>query len=87
MPSQYIRTCKSCGQVWYSLVSRENKLTSKKTSYKVEVCWRTCDVLDCGGRGKAQRNRDAVDSELTNLRRCPKCGSSNYNQEIEKFKK
>jgi predicted nucleic-acid-binding Zn-ribbon protein len=85
MPEQYVRTCKSCGNTWYSLLSREKKLTAMKSSYNMEVCCRTCDFFDCGGRAKAEGNKNSVDHELSNLQKCPKCGSSNYVQITQKF--
>jgi len=36
MVKEYKRTCKNCGQVWHSLVSREKKLKRDKTSYGIQ---------------------------------------------------
>ncbi len=85
MPKQYVRTCKSCGNTWYSLVSREQKLIGQKWSYGSELCCSTCDPFTCS-TAKVRGNKNVVETEINNLRKCPKCGSSNYVQTIQKFK-
>ena len=86
MYSQYKRTCKACGKVWYSLKSREDELKSKVGC--CGGCGNTC--YTCGDKSaefQAERNKDATESEIAKLQKCPDCHSGVYRQEIENFYK
>jgi DNA-directed RNA polymerase subunit RPC12/RpoP len=87
MVKEYKRTCKNCGQVWHSLVSRERQLRVNKAAYGMQTVGGYMQQLGtCGmcGRHTAQtaRNQDALGMELDRLQRCPNCGSKNYFEEI-----
>jgi hypothetical protein len=88
MVKEYKRTCKNCGQVWHSLLSRERELGTKKTGYNLQTVGGTMQACGtcgmCGGRQISQtsRNADAIDAELDRLKRCPNCSSRNYNEEV-----
>ena len=75
--SEYRRKCRACTTIWHSLVSREVQLEKQKQSGE-------CDqVMMCGSAEmQAKRNIQATHDEMTRLRQCPKCGSSNFNEEI-----
>lgn len=78
---EYRRTCAACGKVWHSLVSREAEIerTNRTTNWM---------RLGAGLSGQsstllqANRNLDANESTLAQIRQCPNCLSSNYRQEI-----
>ena len=76
---EYQRTCKNCGKVWHSLVSRERQLKGKEFCSNCDVVAQCCNP---SAQLQAERNRDASQSELSRLQRCPNCGSSNYYEEI-----
>jgi hypothetical protein len=84
---EYKRKCKQCGKVWHSLVSREEQV---KNSIKSSQCHKSvaaCGMcsgnwLAFGPATQAERNIEASQSELDRLRKCPKCGSMNYKEEI-----
>ncbi len=81
MSQEYQRQCQACGKVWHSLVSREKQIASDNKS-------NTCNVIaqGCGCNPAAQlqakRNAEANQSEIANLKKCPQCGSANYNERI-----
>ena len=85
---EYRRTCRNCGKIWHSLVSRENKLSFRATTTKIGVCGSQMQSASCcfmcGGSKTAQleRNVDAVGSELNRLKSCPECGSKNYSEDL-----
>jgi hypothetical protein len=76
---EYRRECRQCGQVWHSLMKREAELARKESDSKTDVC---CNCCDPNAQLQAKRNRDATQSELTRLKMCPKCQSSNYKETI-----
>jgi tetratricopeptide (TPR) repeat protein len=81
---EYRRTCGNCGKVWHSLVQREKKIESGIQFDKTFCLCNTCS----GGKSsdavisQSKRNIDAQSSTLDDLRKCPNCGSINYNEEI-----
>ena len=90
---EYRRTCKNCGKVWHSLVSRERELNLRATTSKLsEIGTRmqaaSCCFM-CGDRGAAQygRNVDATKNEIERLKSCPNCLSKNYTEEIIPYEK
>lgn len=80
---EYKRTCKQCGKVWHSLADRETKLETEKSSANCNMCL-------MAGTGNAsydsslqnQRNVQGLQSELSRLRQCPECLSSNYEETL-----
>ncbi len=84
---EYKRKCKQCGKVWHSLVSREDEINK---SLRNTGCGQFVSALGmCGGRWEAlgssaqySRNADALKEELNRLRKCPKCNSIDYKEEI-----
>jgi hypothetical protein len=76
---EYRRTCQQCGTIWHSLVSRENQISS---SSQCSFCLMGTSIGNSGAYGQHQRNKQASESELDRLKKCPKCGSANYVEEI-----
>ena len=90
---EYKRTCRNCGNIWHSLVSREGILIFQKTSSELGACGSgmqsasTCFMCGGGKFAQYQRNAEATDSELDRLRSCPECGSKNYSEELMTYEK
>ena len=81
---EYKRTCKECGKVWHSLVSREQQvITELENNFSNGLCSACC----CQDGSQYIRNKEANESELNPLKKCPECQSSNYNEEIITFEK
>jgi|SRR5687767_1892798 len=76
---EYRRTCRQCGKVWHSLVSRETQI---KRSENAKVCNVIAQCCNPAAQLQASRNVDANRSEITRLRQCPICSSANYNEVI-----
>ena len=77
---EFRRTCRACGTVWHSLVSREKQV---KTSGCLDSCM-MCGSSTSNPSAQAQysRNVDASGTELHRLRTCPRCGSSAYDEQV-----
>lgn len=73
---EFRRTCQQCGTVWHSLVEREAQLGKEGGCNRCMMC------VDLPRGAQWDRNRDAVESELCRLKKCPNCGSTNYVEEI-----
>jgi rubredoxin len=97
--SEYRRKCKLCGKVWHSLVSREGDIKKNITGnkclqYLTGSAWvcSSCGSM-CGsplwllGLSHSDRNVQAQETELDRLKKCPKCGSNNYIEEILYYEK
>jgi hypothetical protein len=74
---EYRRTCKRCGAVWHSLVSRERKVKRDETLNNCQVV--TCDPTQ---QKLAKANLQSSERELDRLRKCPNCQSSLYDEEL-----
>ena len=75
---EYKRTCKECGKVWHSLVSRE-EMIQKQFGYKTSPC--------CVETETDRKISQACPPWLHEYRRCPNCQSYNYKEEIITFEK
>jgi hypothetical protein len=76
--AEYRRTCKGCGKVWHSLEAREKDIQKNIKTNAFAGC------AFCGNpfaQLQANRNVSAGQEELTRLRKCPNCGSSNFKEE------
>ncbi len=89
---EYKRKCNQCGKVWHSLASREKEIEKKIRSGTCDELTATCGM--CGGNWsalgastQAKRNRAANESDLERLKKCPKCGSSDYKEEVVTYAK
>ena len=89
---EYKRTCNECGKIWHSLISRESKIQGDLKSNKCDSLTAACGM--CGGNWsalgaseQAKRNEHALSDEMTRLRKCPECGSSNYTEEVIIYEK
>jgi hypothetical protein len=83
---EYKRTCLQCGKVWHSLASREKYLEKEKK-------WNDCNMCasafgSAGGNShsletwtQTKRNEHALNNEISKLKQCPNCMSSNYTEE------
>ena len=76
--AEYKRVCNECGKVWHSLVEREKIIQDKMTSNFCLMCG-TCNSND-SAFAQHNRNLDANANTLTDLRKCPECGSGNYTE-------
>ena len=83
---EYKRKCNQCGKIWHSLVSDEKSLKSG-TILDALVGIGTGLSGDLGASTQSRRNAQAQEEKATSLKRCPKCGSSDYTEEIITFKK
>ena len=83
---EYKRKCNECGKVWHSLVSREKKLSESETCSNCVQGFTACGG-NLGAATQAQRNADANSKNLEKLRKCPKCGSRNYEEEVIIYEK
>ena len=79
MAREYRRTCRRCGKIWHSLVSRENKIKRDKNCTQCDIAGSGCNP---SARMQAKRNLQASESDIGRLRRCPNCQSSSYDEEI-----
>jgi len=84
---EYQRTCRHCGKVWHSLVSRERSLSLRRTGAVLGECGSQMQSASlcfmCNfGAPQYGRNADATTSEIDRLRSCPACGSKNYSEKI-----
>ncbi len=86
--AEYRRTCRACGKVWHSLVSREKEITNRDlqdalTGFTGAVTGcQTCGMCGTSTMAQADRNRAANKSELQRLKSCPNCSSANYTEEL-----
>jgi len=79
------RTCSRCGQVWFSLASREKSLQS---SASCNTCQSGCMACsDLWVSTAAEHNAQTDYNELSRLRRCPRCGSSSYRERLVRHPK
>jgi len=85
---EYKRKCKECGKVWHSLVGREKEI---KSSVNSNTCLSAGEAMSCCGNmgtaAQAGRNADAQKDVLDKLKKCPECGSSNYEETIISYEK
>lgn len=83
---EYKRKCNQCGKVWHSLLSREEKMKQQSKSDS----W-VQGLTACGGdlqtASQSQRNREAKEQTLADLKKCPSCGSGDYTEEIIAYDK
>jgi hypothetical protein len=81
---EYKRKCNECGKVWHSLEGREKEVQKNIKNNAFSQC------AFCGNPGaqlQAKRNVEAGQSELERLKKCPNCGSMNYNEEVIIYEK
>ena len=83
---EYKRKCNQCGKVWHSLVDREKQL---EEGVKCDACIQTSTALsgNLGSATQSKRNVAAGQNSLESLRKCPKCGSQNYKEDIISYEK
>lgn len=89
---EYKRKCKECGKVWHSLVSREEKISKDLKSNTCNKQVSGCGMMGgnwtaLGSATQAERNEQALQSEIDRLKKCPECGSQNYKEEIIIYEK
>lgn len=76
---EYRRTCRSCGKIWHSLLSRERQLNYQEFSSSCDSVAHCCNP---SARLQAQRNQHDNQAEIVRLKRCPECNSSNYDEVV-----
>lgn len=83
---EYKRKCKECGKMWHSLASREEQI---EKDVRCNACVQGSTA--CGGNlaaaTQSKRNVETQEDLLNKLRKCPKCGSTNYKEEIIIYEK
>ena len=89
---EYRRECHRCGKVWHSLVKREEELNRRQSMNEPSdccCCGSSTETNCCGGETKKSKdtrqkrlNADPSYSELTRLKKCPDCHSTNYKEII-----
>lgn len=83
---EYKRKCNQCGKVWHSLV-KEERMLGRNVLFDSLISVGTAIEGNIGASTQASRNTDANRSSLSNLKKCPNCGSADYTEEIISFKK
>lgn len=81
---EFKRICQQCKKVWHVLEEREKKIQSDK---KFNSCQQSLNCCSSGAALQAKRNVEAGETELDKLRKCPNCGSSNYEEEVITYAK
>jgi RNA polymerase subunit RPABC4/transcription elongation factor Spt4 len=82
---EYKRTCRMCGKVWHSLVSREKGLGTQQACYGCQMCANIGS--GSGSFEQTTHNFDTIKQEADRLKMCPQCGSTNYSEEILNYDK
>ena len=83
LTKEYKRKCNRCGKVWHSLVSDEKSLKSQSVANA---------LIGLGSIGStfsglySNKSLDTSD-KLSNLKKCPECGSQDYSEEIIEFER
>ena len=75
LKSELKRTCKNCGNVWFSSKTRENKIAISSAAVGLDA---TCS---CCSRGYKRQKSDDLKGSLEKLHACSKCGSKQYDEE------
>jgi len=83
---EYKRKCNQCGKVWHSLIAREKAIENVSTCDACVQGSSACNG-DLQTATQSQRNREAKQTTLQDLRRCPECGSANYTEKIITYEK
>ena len=83
---EYKRKCRQCGKRWYSLVNREKEI-NRDIGCNACVGVGTALNGNLGASTQSARNTDAQTDLLDKLHKCPKCGSTNYFEEIIAYEK
>jgi ribosomal protein S27AE len=85
---EYKRTCKECGKVWHSLLSREKEINrGVHTNNCVSFGEAASCCGDMGAATQAGRSADAQKDLLDKLKKCPNCGSRNYDEKMISYEK
>lgn len=90
--AEYKRTCNQCGKVWHVLAEREKYLEREKKYNNCNMCATAFGTAggnsgSWGAWTQTQRNEHALESEMTRLKQCPNCGSSDYTETIIEYEK
>ena len=81
---EYKRKCNQCKKVWHVLEDREKQLES---NVRQNNCYQGTFCCNPNASLQAKRNVEAGQSDLDELRKCPKCGSSDYKEEVISYDK
>jgi len=76
---EFKRICNECGQVWHSLKNREDALKKEEND---SACQTSLMACSCRPEATAQYNRNkmAAQTDLNSMKKCPKCGSTNFKE-------
>lgn len=83
---EYKRKCNECGKVWHSLASREEQI---EKDFKSNNCIQGLTACggDLGAATQSKRSAEASQDLLDKLKKCPDCGSKNYDEEVLIYEK
>lgn len=83
---EYKRTCRNCSTVWHISVEESKKLEelSKTNSILGGI---TALSGNLTASAQATRNKDAHKEKLREQKKCPECGSQNFDEEVVTYDK
>jgi len=84
---EYKRKCQECGKIWHSNLKNEKHLNTTAGLNALAGLSNIFFGNSASTTAQYTRNVNAQSSEITNLKKCPSCGSTNYSEGIIKFKK
>jgi hypothetical protein len=77
---EFKRKCNECGKMWHSLASREVQIEHAAKMGKTQSCLTACG--DAQASAQYERTQHANEDLLDKLKKCPECGSSNYDEKL-----
>ncbi|MCK9568001.1 hypothetical protein M0R72_03535 [Candidatus Pacearchaeota archaeon] len=86
MVEEYERECNKCGKIWHSLKKDEENLIGQQKLNGL-IGFSTAFSGNLATSAQANRNAQASNDRLKDLKKCPKCGSQNYSEKITRFEK
>jgi len=81
---EFKRKCNGCGKVWHSLYDREKRIEKDMNLNNFQILGNCCNP---SAQLQAKRNVEAGQDNLSKLKKCPECGSGNYNEEVLIYEK
>ena len=92
MVVEYKRTCNQCGKVWHVLAEREKYLEKEKNCNDCNMCASAVgsasgNPYSMGTWTQSRHNEHTLNDEITRLKQCPNCMSSDYSEVQVKYEK
>lgn len=85
--AEYKRTCNSCGKVWHSLAEREAKLNPHSNCCDQDTLGECNTCGTNSAQAQYRRNIQSREDNLSILKQCPVCNSTNYTETILYYEK